>query len=366
MKINSLIIIFCFGFLFGGDIDLELDIAGKNKKEIEKAMQKVPKNQRSGMEWLIKHMPEEDLKKVTSRFLLNNCDLAYKSRKQFSWGASVPDSIFFEYVLPFASLNERRENWRKDFYYRFSTVIKSATSAYEAAAILNNKMFEMVGVKYSTKRPKADQAPYESMEAGLASCTGLSILLIDACRSIGIPARFVGTPMWYNNAGNHSWVEVWDGGWHHTGAAEPTGDELNNVWFSGLASRAVEGHPKYGIYAATWAKSELYFPMDWMPEVKEYKAVDVTQSYIQNIDDSLVPIRIRALDSSGKRKPVTVVVTGEDDFSFEGTSKSEACDLNDHLTLMLPKGKDFIIKTKGDERRISINKEEIVDLKILH
>ena len=80
-------------------------------------------------------------------------------------------------------------------------MIKSATSAYEAAAILNNKMFEMVGVKYSTKRPKADQAPYESMEAGLASCTGLSILLIDACRSIGIPARFVGTPMWYNNAG---------------------------------------------------------------------------------------------------------------------------------------------------------------------
>ena len=119
MKINSLIILFCFGFLFGGEIDRELDIAGKNKKEIEKAMRKVPKNQRAGMEWLIKHMPEEDLKTVTSRFLLDNCALAYKSRKQFTWGASVPDSIFFEYVLPFASLNERRENWRKDFYYRF-------------------------------------------------------------------------------------------------------------------------------------------------------------------------------------------------------------------------------------------------------
>jgi hypothetical protein len=203
------------------------------------------------------------------------------------------------------------------------------------------------------------------MEAGLASCTGLSILLIDACRSIGVPARFVGTPMWYNNAGNHSWVEIWDDGWHYTGAAEPTADELNNVWFSGLARRAVEGHPKYGIYAATWARSELHFPMDWMPEMRDYNAVDVTLNYIQNIDDSLVPIRIRALDSSGKRKPVTVVVTGEDDFSFEGTSKSEACDLNDHLTLMLPRGKDFTIKTDDDQRKISIEKEEIVDLKIL-
>ena len=365
MKINRLIIFFCFCFIFGGNIDRELKIAGKNKKEIQSAIRGVPKAQRAGMEWLIKHMPHEDLKTVSSRFLLDNCDLAYKTRKEYTWGASVPDSIFFEYVLPFASLNERRENWRKDFYYRFSSVTKSAASAYEAAAILNNKMFEMVGVKYSTKRPKADQAPYESMEAGLASCTGLSILLIDACRSIGVPARFVGTPMWYNNAGNHSWVEVWDDGWHYTGAAEPTADELNNVWFSGLASRAVEGHPKYGIYAATWAKSGLHFPMEWMPEVRDYNAVDVTQNYIQNIDNSLVPIRIRALDSSGKRKPVTVVVTGEDDFSFEGTSKSEACDLNDHLTLMLPRGKDFTIKTDDDQRKISIEKEEIVDLKIL-
>jgi len=364
MKINRLIIFFCFGFLFSGDIDRELKIAGKNKKEIQSAIRRVPKVQRAGMEWLIKHMPHEDLKTVSSKFLLDNCDFAYKTRKKYTWGASVPDSIFFEYVLPFASLNERRENWRKDFYYRFSSVTKSAASAYEAAAILNNKMFEMVGVKYSTKRPKADQAPYESMEAGLASCTGLSILLIDACRSIGVPARFVGTPMWYNNAGNHSWVEVWDDGWHYTGAAEPTADELNNVWFSGLASRAVEGHPKYGIYAATWAKSGLHFPMEWMPEVRDYNAVDVTQNYIQNIDNSLVPIRIRALDSSGMRKPVTVVVTGEDDFSFEGTSKSEACDLNDHLTLMLPRGKDFTIKTDDDQRKISIEKEEIVDLKI--
>jgi len=365
MKINRLIIFFCFCFIFGGNIDRELKIAGKNKKEIQSAIRRVPKAQRAGMEWLIKHMPHEDLKTVSSRFLLDNCDLAYKTRKEYTWGASVPDSIFFEYVLPFASLNERRENWRKDFYYRFSSVTKSAASAYEAAAILNNKMFEMVGVKYSTKRPKADQAPYESMEAGLASCTGLSILLIDACRSIGVPARFVGTPMWYTNTGNHSWVEVWDDGWHYTGAAEPTADELNNVWFSGLASRAVEGHPKYGIYAATWAKSGLHFPMEWMPEVRDYNAVDVTQNYIQNIDNSLVPIRIRALDSSGKRKPVTVVVTGEDDFSFEGTSKSEACDLNDHLTLMLPRGKDFTIKTDDDQRKISIEKEEIVDLKIL-
>ena len=52
-----------------------------------------------------------------------------------------------------------------------------------------NSIFEKLDVVYSTKRPKADQSPGESIKAGLASCTGLSILLISACRSVGIPAR---------------------------------------------------------------------------------------------------------------------------------------------------------------------------------
>src|SRR6478752_4758171 len=46
-------------------------------------------------------------------------------------------------------------------------------------------------VGYSTERRAANQSPSESRESGKASCTGLSILLSDACRSVGIPARLV-------------------------------------------------------------------------------------------------------------------------------------------------------------------------------
>ena len=157
-----------------------------------------------------------------------------------------------------------------------------------------------------------------------------------------------------------------DDGWHFTGAAEPTGNDLNKVWFSGQASRAVEGHPKYGIYAATWGKSELNFPMDWLPEVKIYNAVDVTENYTKNVDVNLVPIRIRAIDSNGNRKSVVVMVNGDDNFTFEGMSKSDACDINDHLTLMLPKGKSFTIKIEGDEQIISVTKEKLISLTLLN
>ena len=105
--------------------------------------------------------------------------------------------------------------------------------------------------------------------------------------------------------------------------------------------------------------------MDWLLDVKIYNAVDVTENYTKNVDVNLVPIRIRAIDSNGNRKSVAVMVNGDDNFTFEGMSKSDACDINDHLTLMLPKGKSFTIKTEDDEQRISVTKEKLISLSLL-
>ena len=359
----SMAIALCFSLLIGSDLEREFSIAGNNRSEIERAIREVPDHQYLGMEWLITHMPKEDLKTLSSDFLLSNCQLAYESQENSPWNESIPQDIFFDSILPYASLNERRDDWRADFQSRFSSVIKEAETPYEAAAILNNQIYEMVGVIYSTDRPKADQSPYESIDAGMASCTGLSILLIDACRSIGIPARFVGTPLWYNDSGNHSWVEIWDNGWHYTGAAEPTDDRLNEGWFSGLAENALPGDMKYGIFANTWNNSGIYFPMDWLPGDKTYRAVDVTERYTVNVkSNKLVPIRIKVCDLSGKRKTSIVKVVGEDNFSFEGVTKNEEYDANDHLTVMLPKGKTFQIKSENDVQTIDVEKEEIINL----
>ncbi len=337
-----------------------------HESQMKEAIEKVSSGQRPAMEWLISYMPEADLQNLSADYLITNSEYAFKAKNSFKWAKTVPDEIFLNYVLPYASLNERRDDWRKDFFYKFSPLVKDAISAYEAAAILNNEIFELVGVQYSTKRPKADQSPFESIEAGLASCTGLSFLLIDACRSVGIPARFVGTPMWYNDSGNHSWVEIWDGEWHFTGAAEPVENQLNQVWFSDLASKAKIGDTKYGIFAATWNRTELFFPMDWLPGIKKYYAVDVTDRYINQaiIDSGFVAIGIRALNDSGKRESVNVTVIGENNYFFEGVSKNETYDMNDHLTILLPKGKVFTVKSKNDSQTLETENECIITLSV--
>ena len=331
---------------------------------IKEIIKEVPSEQRDAMEWLITYMPEADVKNLSHDYLIENSEYAFKAKNHFQWAKDLPDELFLNYVLPYSSLNERRDSWRKDFFYKFSPIVENANSAYEAAAILNNQIFKILGVEYSTKRPKADQSPYESIDAKLASCTGLSFLLIDACRSVGIPARFVGTPMWHNDSGNHSWVEIWDGKWHFTGAAEPVEGELNQVWFSDLASKAKKGDMKYGIFAATWNQTELYFPMDWLPEVKTYNAIDVTDRYKNHIqlDSDLVAVSIRALNKAGQREAVSVIITGENNFYFEGQSKNETFDLNDHLKVLLPKGKVFTIKSENDSQILEIEKECLVSL----
>ncbi|MBC8309856.1 MAG: hypothetical protein H8E83_05000 [Planctomycetes bacterium] len=347
----------------GSDYQKKLDIAGDNRLEIEQAIRDVPESQQSGMAWLISHMPEEDLKTLTGEFLLTNCELAYEAWENAPWKEQITEEMFFDCILPYANVNERREDWRSDFRDRFLEVVKEAETPTEAAILLNKNIYNMVDVHYSTERPKADQSPFESIEAGMASCSGLSILLIDACRSVGVPARFTGTPLWYNESGNHTWIEFWDNGWHYTEA--DTG-VVDSAWFDGSASKATKGDQKHAIFAVSWNESEQHFPLVWLPDVTTYGAVDVTDRYAtEHIETELIPIRVRATDSAGRRCAVRVIVAdAQGGVLFEGETKNDSADANDHLTFKLPKGEAFTFHSSDDATEVLVGSESIINLKV--
>ncbi|MFM8358181.1 MAG: transglutaminase-like domain-containing protein, partial [Verrucomicrobiota bacterium] len=168
--------------------------------------------------FLVAHLPPGDGEALTGEFLAENLDLALEDRGEFPWAREVPEDLFHNDVLPYAVFDEPRDPWRADFLRRGRALVRGARSASEAAHALNRGLFNEVKVHYHTGRKRPNQSPRESMESGRATCTGLSILLVDACRAVGIPARAVGTPLWSNGRGNHTWVEIWDGAWHFAGA----------------------------------------------------------------------------------------------------------------------------------------------------
>jgi len=252
--------------------------AGSNITQLRKALDEIPADQRQGMQFLIAYMPEHDLRSLSAEFLLSHVQYAYRAWDDAPWKERIPKDIFLNDILPYANINERRDDWRVDFYQRFKPLISEARTPSQAAIILNREIFKLLKVQFSRQRPKADQSPYETIQAGTASCTGLSVLLIDACRAVGVPARLAGTPLWPDKSGNHTWVEIWDSQWHYTGAGEPS-EALDQAWFSAKASTAQRDHKLHAIYAVSYQHTDQKFPLVWDRDVDYVYAVNVTDHY---------------------------------------------------------------------------------------
>ncbi|MBL8888368.1 MAG: hypothetical protein JNL67_00205 [Planctomycetaceae bacterium] len=320
-----------------------LNLAGDNRHQIEQALRECPADQQSAMRFLVQHMPPRDLQTLSAAFLLEHVAIAFEARSAAKWGASVPDEIFLNEILPYANVNESRDNVRRQLRDQFWPIVKDLDSISLATARLNHEVFQQTGVHYSTQRRRPDQGPQETLDNKTASCTGLSILLIDVCRACGIPARFVGTPRWSDNSGNHSWIEVWDNGWHFTGAAEPTGDQLNQAWFVDRAAQATVGDRQHGIFAVSYRRTDLKFPLVWQRGENHVHAVEVTERYAKTPlrPAGTIDVRFKALaPGQPQRCRANLLIKDEaGEVVFRGQTLDESADSNNHLTAALKPGK---------------------------
>lgn len=339
-------------------IDRTIATAGDNAKELKKALKEVPHNEREGMAFLISYMPERDAKSLSADFLLENVQYAYKARAEFPWAKEVPDSVFLNDVVAYANLNENRESWRKDFYERFKKYVAPCKTMREAIDSVNKNVRDELLVDYNTKREKPDQAPYESMRQHMASCSGLSILLTDAFRAVGIPSRVAGTPAWHDDRGNHNWNEVWiDGQWRFT-EYYPS-DDLDQSWFLTDAGKAIKEDVRKAIYAASFKPTGSYFPLVWDEDIRYVHAENVTDRYTSlyraqlsamPADGSHVALRVMVFkdkdhaEASGDRVATNLDVFKGDKQLYGGRSTGATQDMNDVLTFNVEKNQQYIIK----------------------
>ncbi|WP_302293420.1 transglutaminase-like domain-containing protein [Leyella stercorea] len=371
MNIKSVLVLLAFGLSacssgryagvqkeYHALIDRTIATAGDNAKELKKALKEVPRNEREGMAFLISYMPERDAKSLSADFLLENVQYAYKARAEFPWAKEVPDSVFLNDVVAYANLNENRESWRKDFYERFKKYVAPCKTMREAIDSVNKNVRDELLVDYNTKREKPDQAPYESMRQHMASCSGLSILLTDAFRAVGIPSRVAGTPAWHDDRGNHNWNEVWiDGQWRFT-EYYPS-DDLDQSWFLTDAGKAIKEDVRKAIYAASFKPTGSYFPLVWDEDIRYVHAENVTDRYTSlyraqlsamPADGSHVALRVMVFkdkdhaEASGDRVATNLDVFKGEKQLYGGRSTGATQDMNDVLTFNVEKNQQYIIK----------------------
>ena len=89
--------------------------------------------------FLLDNMPAGDRATLGRDFLMEDLSLAFTAREKFPWAKNVPERIFFNDVLPYASLDEPRDPWRSDFYKLASEIVRDCTNATDVAQALNQR-----------------------------------------------------------------------------------------------------------------------------------------------------------------------------------------------------------------------------------
>lgn len=344
------------------------------------------------MAYLIVNMYAEDLRSMDLALLSENVEYAQKAREKYEWAKALPEEVYLQDVLPYHVVDEVRDSWRKELYEIFSPAVDTCKTMYDAICAVNANIPQLTGVHYNTKREKTNQSPRESMRQGMASCTGLSILLVDAYRAVGIPARFAGTASWHDNRGNHSWTEVWlDGEWRVTEYYFPS--QLDHLWFMADASKATPENRTYAIYATRFGKSaDDWFPMVWADEDEDgpiedlpkwVGAENVTQHYIDLAYDQYTRhleagthtfLRIAGYKEQGKTEhSEDRVAMGVDIFRGTeqmggGLTAGEHRDMNDLFSVLLPKNTAYELRyynAQGELQTMSVELgEEAITVEI--
>ncbi len=335
-------------------------------------LRETPRAEREAMAYLIAWMPRGDRDTMSLELLRENVHYACLARKEYPWTKSLPDSVFLNEVLPYAVVDEVRDSWRADFYERFAPCVAGCTTLREAFEVVNRNLRDRVQVDYNTLREKTNQSPAESMRQHMASCTGLSVLLVDALRAVGVPARFAGTAAWHDNRGNHSWTEVWlDGEWRF---AEYYYAGLDEAWFLPDAGKASPDDRAHAIYAVSFRPTGDWFPMVWSESSREVHAVNVSQRYVdlyaaresEQVKQGThvwVSFRMfrdaRHASESGDRVAANVDVFNADGLQVGGgRTAGPTQDMNDVLKFLLEKNRSYLFRSSdGADRPVEMKVE---------
>ena len=152
----------------------------------------------------------------------------------------LPDEMFLNYILDHRVNEEEVLPCRTLFWNELKDRIEGK-NAKDAAIEVNYWCAEEATYHSGDDRTLPALTVYRR---GYGRCGEESVFLVNALRSVGIPARQVYVPRWSHCDDNHAWVELWcDGKWYFTGACEPL-MILNKGWFTNASSRAMMVHSR--------------------------------------------------------------------------------------------------------------------------
>jgi hypothetical protein len=153
-----------------------------------------------------------DLEIITAKYLISNIDLAFKVWKEKPWCKHLTFDEFCEWILPYRVNNEPLQEWRTFMYNELSWLqdsLKDPENVEDACLMVND--FLAKDFQFSHKLgfvPMLGGIDAWNNKQGL--CEHRYQLIVMAMRSIGIPVSIDFTPYYPHEAGSHSWTVLLD------------------------------------------------------------------------------------------------------------------------------------------------------------
>jgi hypothetical protein len=186
------------------DSEIELDVmAFESAKEIQVYLDSL-ENQRGELHWKLKE-EKEDVKVITSDFLITHIDLAFLAYETLVWCKALDWEEFLEYILPYRGSSEPLSDWRTFFWNEFADIRSKTEDPLELACLINDSCKEMFTFKDIFYFHPTDQGLDDMLKTGYGRCEDMTNFTIYAMRANGLAVTSDYTPYWPDGTNNHAW-----------------------------------------------------------------------------------------------------------------------------------------------------------------
>lgn len=216
-------------------------LPAQRREDYEQAVREQTGCRKNWLAWLYGALPLSDMVAAGTLGVLQEAVIHTASLfGQLDWMDQIPLPLLLGEVVHPRVNNEPLECSRGFFAAQLLPKVKGKTMT-EAALLVNLWCAQEASYGASDERTAS---PLTVLRTATGRCGEESTFVVQALRSVGLPARQVYVPRWAHCDDNHAWVEVWcDGAWHYLGACEPEA-VLDRGWFTQSAARAMLIHTR--------------------------------------------------------------------------------------------------------------------------
>lgn len=258
---------------------------------------KISQPEKEALEFLYAYMPLADVTDYSTKFYLDNVRIGFSCLADTPWGKDISEPLFYHYVMPLRVSDENLDSSRVEFHHILQPMI-DGKDIKQAIMDINHWCSQKAACGPTGTRTCSPKTCILNAEGNEEET---SILLVNALRSVGIPAR-----MTYREVAKDSLVyrvEAWgQDGWYAMTACKPE-PALVPIGLDGMTwTTKVFGF--YGPHAAAEEKikvQDIYYAvvdidLKFNPKSNKPKAPKVT-AQMTAVNDTLLAKEKRIRDA---------------------------------------------------------------------